>query len=275
MVHLGHPPKFNGRQKELPRVLEQPYMVDMELSLIFYHKGGQKTMTNEELAVMIQSGERDKPLELWEQVRRFVRDRAYKWTVAVGTAAGVTVEDLTQAGYLAMMGAVERFDPAAGYAFNTILGNCLKTEFSIATGVRTKRQQMDPLRSAASLDVPVGEEEGGGLLGDFIEDPQAVQCFEDVETQPLHDAVEKALQSLTEEQRAVIRCMYYQGLTLEQTSQVLDMDRTEVRTAESKALRTLRHPNNSRELRQYMRVQESRPAGRLSSLIDLRFSGWA
>lgn len=209
-------------------------------------------MTNEELAVLIQSGERDKLLELWKQVRRFVHDRAYKWSVAVGTAAGVTVEDLTQAGYLAMMDAVEHFNPAAGYAFNTALGYSLKTEFSMATGVRTKRQQMDPLRSAASLDAPVGDEEDGGVLGDFIEDPQAVQCFEDVETRSLHDVIEKALQSLTKEQKAVIQCRYYRGLTLEQTSQVLDMDRTAVRTAESKALRALRHPSISRALRAYM-----------------------
>lgn len=208
-------------------------------------------MTNEELAVLIQAGERDKLVELWSQVQRFVHDRAYKWAVAVGTAGGVTVEDLTQAGYLALVDAVERFDSAAGGTFLTIMGYSLKTAFTQAAGMRTKREREDPLRAAVSIDVPVSEEEDGDTLGDFIEDPQATQDFESIEAWALHEALEKALQRLAEDQRSVIRCRYYRGLTLEQTGRALGMTKSTAQRTEQKALRVLRHPVNSRALKQY------------------------
>ena len=50
-------------------------------------------MTNEELARAIQGGDKDKLLELWAAVRRFAHDRAYRWTMAVGGRAGLSVDD--------------------------------------------------------------------------------------------------------------------------------------------------------------------------------------
>ena len=44
-----------------------------------FEKAGCIYMTNEELASMIQSGERGKVLELWEQVRRFAWQQGKKW----------------------------------------------------------------------------------------------------------------------------------------------------------------------------------------------------
>ena len=49
-------------------------------------------MTNEELAVMVQSGDRDALLVLWEQVRRLVWKYANRWAVYGGN--GVEAEDL-------------------------------------------------------------------------------------------------------------------------------------------------------------------------------------
>lgn len=226
-------------------------MANMELTPIFYHEGSRDAMTNEELAVLIKGGERNKLPELWEQVRRFAHGRAYKWAIALNGRGGVTVEDFEQAAFLALLDAVERFDPAAGYAFITFLGNSIKAAFTQAAGLRTKREQMDPLSSALSLDVPVTEDGDEGL-GDFIEDPQAVQAFEDIEGLDLHEAIESAIHKLPENQQAVIRCRYYRGLTTEQTGQVLGISRSAVKQAEEKALRVLRHPANSRELRRYM-----------------------
>ncbi len=62
-------------------------------------------MTNEELATAVQAGEAD-VLELWDQVRRFALRRAHRWAAAAGEAAGITVEDLVQAGFLALLEAV-------------------------------------------------------------------------------------------------------------------------------------------------------------------------
>lgn len=208
-------------------------------------------MTNEELAVLIKAGKRDYLPQLWEGVRRFVWKQAARWAGAVGSSSGVTFEDLLQAGYLAMVDAVERFDPERGTSFLTIMGYTLKTEFTLAAGLRTMKDRKDPLRRSVSLDAPVNDEEDGDTLGDFIPDPQAYWAFEAVEDMERNKAVEKALQRLTERQRAVIRCRYWQELTQEQTAKALGISSSTVAHDENKALRILRHPVNSRGLKWY------------------------
>lgn len=54
--------------------------------------------TNEELAVAIQHGERDKLPILWNQVEKFVRKRAHQRTMLAGDLGGATHEDLYQSG---------------------------------------------------------------------------------------------------------------------------------------------------------------------------------
>lgn len=206
-------------------------------------------MTNEELAVLIQSGERDRLPELWDQVEKLVARKAKHWMALYGGFGGVTFDDLYNSGYMAMVAAVDSFDPATGYKFTTYLALPLKTAFAVAGGYRTKRQTLDPLRTAASLDAPLGDEEDGATLGDLQEDPAAAQALtaaeDEIFNQQLHDALEKALHSLPEEQEAVIRAHYYQGKTYREIG-------PQARDLEYHALRKLRHPKITRELRQYL-----------------------
>lgn len=210
-------------------------------------------MSNEELAAAIKRGEREKLPQLWAQVERFVLKHAHRWALALDGAGGITADDLAQAGYLAMAEAVGRFDPEAGGAFMTVLWYALKQEFTQAAGLRTKRERKDPLRLAASLDIPATDEEDGEPLEALIAGPQAEQDFETIEAKQLHDALENALHSLTVVQLAVIRCRYYLDMTQQQTARALDMERSEARTAEQRALRILRHPSNSRTLLPFVR----------------------
>lgn len=210
-------------------------------------------MSNEELAAAIKRGEREKLPQLWAQVERFVLKHAHRWALALDGAGGITADDLAQAGYLAMAEAVGRFDPEAGGAFMTVLWYALKQEFTQAAGLRTQRERKDPLRLAASLDIPATDEEDGEPLEALIADPQAEQDFETIEAKQLHDALENALHSLTVVQLAVIRCRYYLDMTQQQTARALDMERSEAHTAEQRALRILRHPSNSRTLLPFVR----------------------
>ena len=73
-------------------------------------------MTNEELVMLIQSGERDRLIELWQQIRRMALKEAVRW--AAYRSNGVELDDLEQAGFIALMRAVDGFDPAAGALFS-------------------------------------------------------------------------------------------------------------------------------------------------------------
>lgn len=152
---------------------------DVELSITFYHREAWNTMSNEELAVMIQGGERDRLIELWQQIRRMALKEAVRWVAYHSN--GVELDGLEQAGFIALMRAVNGFDPAAGALFSTWYHRILLTEFEAATGRRTEKQRRDPLDAAVSLDVPVGEDEDSATLGELQEDPAAARALEDVE----------------------------------------------------------------------------------------------
>ena len=133
-------------------------------------------MTNEELVALIQGGDRDKLEQLWGQVERFVAAQANKRLVLSGGLGGVEFGDLYNAGYIAVVAAADTYDPAAGRAFIGWLALALKTAFSQAAGIRSRRQARDPIHQAHSLDAPVGEDTDGNTLADLQADPAAVEA---------------------------------------------------------------------------------------------------
>jgi RNA polymerase primary sigma factor len=114
------------------------------------------------------------------------------------------------------------------------------------------------LRSAeepTSLDGPVGDEESSSLA-DFIEDEDAPSPMDAAARQMLREQVQSALTSLSEREREVLELRF--GLrdgkdhTLEEVSHYFDVTRERIRQIEAKALRKLRHPSRSRQLRDYL-----------------------
>lgn len=209
------------------------------------------TMTNEELAQQIQQGERDLILPLWEQVRRYTHDRAYKWFRATNGRGGQTVQDLEQEAFLALLEALEGWDEEAG-PFLPWYSLRLKATFTAATAQRTQRDRKDPLQDCLSLDAPLTDQEGDPFtLEDTIPDQRAEDDLNTVEERDRQAAIRRVLDSLQAEQRRVILLRYFHGLTREQTAQRLHLTKTRANTIEQKALRLLRHPVNSRVLLQY------------------------
>lgn len=223
----------------------------MDLSTTFYHGEDGLTMTNEELAQQIQQGERDLILPLWEQVRRFARDRAFRWHRATGGRGGVTLDDLEQEAFIALLEALEGWDEKAG-KFLAWYDLRLKSAFTAATAQRTQRDRKDPLQDCLSLDAPLTDREGDPFtLEDTIPDQRAEDDLNTVEERDRQAAVRRVLDSLAPEQKQVILLRYFHDMTREQTAQRLHLTRTRAAAIEAKALRLLRHPVNSRVLLQY------------------------
>ena len=208
-------------------------------------------MSNEELAKRIQQGERDQLLTLWAQVRRFARDRAFRWHRATGGRGGVTLDDLEQEALIALLEALEGWDEKAG-KFLTWYDLRLKAAFTAATAQRTQRDRKDPLQDCLSLDAPLADQEGDPFtLADTVPDQRAKDDLNTVEERDLQAGVRRVVDSLPAEQRRVILLRYYHDMTREQTAQRLHLTRTRAAAIEAKALRLLRHPVNSRVLLQY------------------------
>jgi RNA polymerase primary sigma factor len=114
------------------------------------------------------------------------------------------------------------------------------------------------LRSAeepVSLEGPVGDEDSSSL-GDFIEDEDAPSPIDSAAREMLREQVQHTLESLSDREREVLELRF--GLrdgkehTLEEVSRYFNVTRERVRQIEAKALRKMRHPARSRDLRDYL-----------------------
>lgn len=200
-------------------------------------------MSNEELVALIQSGDRGKLPELWGQVERFVAKQANRRLVLSGGMDGVEFGDLYNAGYIALVAAVDSFDPTAGKSFLGWLELTLRTAFAEAGGNRSRRQARDPLHHAKSLEAPAGDDEDGATMGDLIADPMAALEFEWVEDQlyqaQLHAALEEALEQLPPDWRDTLKRRFYNGQTICAIAADAGVPTDMVRTWQHKGLRRL------------------------------------
>ena len=116
---------------------------------------------------------------------------------------------------------------------------------------KTLRTAEEPM----SLESPVGTGDNS-QLGDFIEDDEALEPMDAAAREMLRDQVQNALAALTDREREVLELRY--GLldgkdhTLEEVGQYFKVTRERIRQIEAKALRKLRHPTRSRDLRDYL-----------------------
>jgi RNA polymerase primary sigma factor len=106
-----------------------------------------------------------------------------------------------------------------------------------------------------SLETPIGEEEDSHL-GDFIEDRSVMSPVESVIGNNLEDQTRHVLKTLTPREEKVLRMRFGIGEksdhTLEEVGQDFDVTRERIRQIEAKALRKLRHPSRSKQLRSFV-----------------------
>ena len=106
-----------------------------------------------------------------------------------------------------------------------------------------------------SLERPIGDEDNS-TLADFIEDQDAAAPLDAAAKEILKEQVQNSLSALNERERQVLELRF--GLvdgkdhTLEEVSQYFDVTRERIRQIEAKALRKLRHPSRSSDLREFL-----------------------
>lgn len=211
-------------------------------------------MSNEELVAEIQSGAVELMEQLWEQVAGLIKWKAKRiMTVLEGCPGrGVEFEDLCQSGYLAMVAAVDTYDPAAGGAFTTWLMYHLKNAFAVATGYRTQKGRQEPLNNYLSLDTPLTDDADSDDLLDVVADPAGLQWRESLEEsmwrKQLQEAVGAALSTVPEQYREILRLRYWEDMTLEDVGDLRGISKERVRQMENKGIRILRQPKTASQL---------------------------
>ena len=108
-----------------------------------------------------------------------------------------------------------------------------------------------------SLDMPIGQEDSS-QLGDFIEDETMPGPVDAASKQLLKEQIRNALGVLSDREREVLQMRFGlidgQDHTLEEVGKHFGVTRERIRQIEAKALRKLRHPTRSRQLRDYLEM---------------------
>ena len=116
---------------------------------------------------------------------------------------------------------------------------------------RTLKIAKEPL----SLETPIGEE-GDSHLGDLIEDQNAILPIDAAIQTNLRETTTRVLASLTPREERIVRMRFGLGMnsdhTLEKVGKQFSVTRERIRQIEAKALRKLKHPSRSRELRSFL-----------------------
>ena len=110
-------------------------------------------------------------------------------------------------------------------------------------------------KEPVSLESPVGDEEDSSL-GDFIEDKNAVMPLDQAIKSNLGESTTKILATLTPREERVLRMRFGVGMntdhTLEEVGLQFSVTRERIRQIEAKALRKLKHPSRSKQLKSFL-----------------------
>ena len=129
----------------------------------------------------------------------------------------------------------------------------LSTKLSIP--LEKIRKVMKIAREPVSFETPVGDDDDS-FLGDFIEDKNTVIPGEAAENSNLRETTTRVLSSLTPREERVLRMRFGIGVnsehTLEEVGQQFTVTRERIRQIEAKALRKLKHPSRSKQLKSFL-----------------------
>ena len=212
-----------------------------------------------ELALLIEQGDQEAKQRLAEANLRLVVSIAKRYV-----GRGMQFLDLIQEGNMGLMKAVEKFDYRKGFKFSTYATWWIRQAITraIADQARTIRIPVHMvetinklIRVQRQLETPIGEEDDSHL-GDFIEDQEATSPAEHAASEMLKEQLEDVLDTLTDREENVLRLRF--GLddgrtrTLEEVGRVFGVTRERIRQIEAKALRKLRHPSRSKQLKDFL-----------------------
>lgn len=117
------------------------------------------------------------------------------------------------------------------------------------------RKVLKIAKEPISMETPIGDDEDSHL-GDFIEDGTIIQPLEHATGGSLKNATQEVLAGLTAREAKVLRMRFGIDMntdhTLEEVGKQFDVTRERIRQIEAKALRKLRHPSRSEQLRSFL-----------------------
>ena len=202
------------------------------------------------LALKVRDRESGAMLELWGAVRRFVVMLARRRAASPGCRT--TVEDLAQAGFLAVITTADQYEPGAGHSFIQALSFSLRKAFAEEPGTRSTKR--DALQYADSTETAAYRDDPEGLtVGELLPDDGAALAFMGVDyvdfLEYCRQEIRTALDTLPPKYAVLLRLHYLEGKTLEEVAALCGLSSKQAASeAKYRALQRLEHGRRRREL---------------------------
>lgn len=188
-------------------------------------------MTNEDMVLLIQQGNKDYYQKLWHNVKKLMSLILNKKLNKISLPNYINREDVEQELYFAMCNAVNAYDKAKGYKFNSYL------EYHIMNAIRSILPNK-PLQET-SYNISVGEDDNTELM-EFIEDENARDKIFQIELTDLQQRTREAVAQLPQSERDIITLYFFKNKTFAQIAEIYGITANAVQQTKNKALRNLR-----------------------------------
>ena len=196
--------------------------------------GGGVNMGNEELALMIQAGHTEHYGELWERCRKLLFAILRQKTRGLRLPNYITADDMEQEMYFALCRAVQAYNEAKPYSFNSYL------DFSVMGAIRDFMPDTHITEYSYNQPIPNDQDSGETELLDLIADEDAPIGYEHAELTDLQQRVRQAVAELPRREGEAVRLYYLSGLTYKQIAERAGVSVEMIRTRKNKGIKILR-----------------------------------
>ena len=205
-------------------------------------------MTNEQIAISIYTGSGNSEQllsQLWGNIKRLAYKHCNRYYLAYADAykrRGVTVDDLMQECYFALLDAVKYYGKRGGkYKFTTFFGYTVRNRIT-----RCGSCKKDAITKSESIDSPLPGTDDF-TVADTIADDYAADEFSKAEDKAAYSGIFKELKTVLSdrpEHYSILYDFYGKGLTMAQMSKERGCSAENIRSKRNDALRRLRHSSS-------------------------------